>query len=128
METQSSGILITVLRWASVELAPLAALLVSIVYFVSSPGSEPIARRFLVSAHGAVVAGMYIGALLLSNRSSPSFAEPFQLLFVLPLALIGISLALYRGTKAVHWLQGVNLLCLAWTYFIGGMAVTGAWL
>jgi hypothetical protein len=49
-------------------------------------------------------------------------------LLLVPATLIAASFFLYKGPKSLHWLQLINIACLLWTGFVGGMAVTGDWL
>jgi Ni,Fe-hydrogenase I cytochrome b subunit len=60
--------------------------------------------------------------------ATPRLATPFLVLLLLPLSLIVDSFFLFRGRRIFHWLQVLNILCLIWTGFVGGMAVTGHWL
>lgn len=111
-------------------LAPALAIGISAIYFTASPNTEPLAKRLLVSAHGVVIAALYLGAMSVFwlHRSSDAFGKPFSYLLLIPLLLILTSLFMFRGRKLIHWLLLVNLACLAWTAFIGVMAVTGDWL
>jgi hypothetical protein len=111
-------------------LAPILALFVSSFYFVAAPKSQPLWLRLLAASHGLLIAVIYIGAMTLAwtNSSKPSYGTPFMLLLLLPVALAIASASLFKGKQSVHWLQLVNLLALAWTFFIGIMVVTGDWL
>jgi hypothetical protein len=64
----------------------------------------------------------------LTSHANDRNGIPFALGFLVPAALIWISLDSYRGPKRVHWLQLVNACCLLWTGIVGGMAVTGRWI
>jgi predicted membrane channel-forming protein YqfA (hemolysin III family) len=116
--------------WAEWALAPIVALAISAVYFFASASSASLARRFLVSGHGALIAAIYCGAMgvALLGHSSPQLGDVFGAVLALPFALIVVSLMLYPGRKRIHFLQIPNLLCLGWTAIWGGMAVTGKWL
>lgn len=111
-------------------LAPVLAIGISATYFTASPKTEPLAKRLLVSAHGVVIAALYLGAMSVFwlHRSSDAFAKPFSYLLLVPVLLILTSLFMFRGRKVIHWLLLVSLACLAWTAFVGVMAVTGNWL
>ena len=80
--------------------------------------------------HGAALAFLYLGALLMAvvGVSRPTFEVPFLVLFVVPGVLVGFSIWKYKGNGAIHLLQFANLLSAAWTSFVGTMAVTGNWL
>lgn len=105
-------------------------LITSIVYFRASPSTEPLAQRIAVSVHGAFISVLCIGAVLVGMVGSPrpEFGETFRLLLLVPIALVVYSLWRFRGKRAVHFLQGINLLWLVFAFFLGGMAVSGVWL
>ena len=111
-------------------LAPLIAIGVSVVYFLMSPRTEPLGRRLLASTHGVSIAALYFGALWIgtSGRGSASLESPFLVMAAVPLAPMIAAFFLFRGRKAVHLLQVLNLACLVWTLFVGTMAVTDNWL
>jgi hypothetical protein len=130
MEANNSLDVMKLLGYAQFFLAPLLTFAVSIIYFLFSPKSQPLLVRLLASAHGAVIAIIFFLSLTLSNlvEPSPNFGKPFFIFYLALLALIVASLFLFKGRKIIHGLQVVNLLGLVWTYFIGGMAITGVWL
>jgi hypothetical protein len=109
--------------------APVVTTGVSVAYFRASKGMKNN-DRFIVSLHGASIAIIYVGALLIfaAGLSRPSFARPYWLLFIIPAGGIVLALSRFRGNRAVHFLQVGNVLCAAWALFIGTMAVTGEWL
>ena len=111
-------------------LAPILALAISGVYFFTSPATQTLYRRLVASLHGAVIAALYLGALMFNavGISKPEYGIPFLATLLLPVVLIATSFILYEGKRSLHALQMVNLLCIAWTFFIGGMAITGEWL
>ena len=109
---------------------PLLAVAISVIYFIKSPRGEPAARRLLASAHGVVIAVLYVGAISiwLSGNSQRELGTPFLLLLLVPFASIIASFFLFRGPKLIHLLQLVNVLLLLWTGVVGGIAVTvGGW-
>lgn len=116
-----------ILFWLLVALVPLVT---SIAYFRASPATEPVAQRVAVSLHGAAVSILCIGVILIGIFGSPrpEFGEPFRLLLGAAVALIAYSLWRFHGKRAVHFLQSINLLWLAFAYFLGSMAITGIWL
>lgn len=130
MESVPQGIVGAVFAWSQWMLAPILALGISAVYFFTSPKTEVLSKRLLASAHGLAITLLYAAAMVVfrTNSANPKFGGPFLLSLMIPLLLIVVSFFVYRGIKAVHWLQLLNLLCLGWTYFIGSMAVTGNWL
>jgi hypothetical protein len=107
--------------------APLLAAFVSVVYFAASPRSEPMLRRLTASAHGAAIVVLYALAWLfiIGGMSRPSLLWPFAVSLLIPGALIATSLFVYRGPKAVHWFQVLNVVCLLWAAFAGAMLITG---
>jgi hypothetical protein len=102
----------------------------SIVYYRSSPSHQPLAERLLASAHGVSIVVLYLGAMTVfwTGHSAFALAVPFELACLLPVALAIVSFFIFRGSKATHLLQLLNLVCLLWVLFIGGMAVTDDWL
>jgi hypothetical protein len=116
------------LAWLFEVLAvPFLAGLVSVVYFIASPKSQPMRKRLLASAHGAVIVMLYASAwlVLIAGISRPSLILPFAVSLLFPGVLIATSLFMYKGPRAVHWLQVPNVACLLWTGFVGGMLITG---
>jgi hypothetical protein len=116
------------LTWlAYVLLAPMLAVAISGVYFVASPRAQPTRDRILASAHGVAMALLYVVAwiALLSGQSNPRLGTPFGFSLLLPLCLIILSFFFYRARKVVHCLQIINVVCLLWTGFAGGMLITG---
>jgi hypothetical protein len=130
METAEPSILIVLFGFAQSLLVPLLAAGVSGIYFFTSPKAQPIGSRIAASAHGLTIAAIYFLAMTVfwADKAQPMYGGPFVLLLLLPILLAVLSFFLYKGHKTVHLLQILNLLCLAWTFFIGGMAVTGQWL
>ncbi|MEN6584708.1 MAG: hypothetical protein ABFE02_01475 [Sulfuricella sp.] len=104
-------------------------LITSLVYFRASPSTEPLAHRIAVSLHGAFISVLCIGAVLVGMVGSPrpELGETFRLLLFVPIALVVYSFWRFRGKRVVHLLQGINLLWLAFAFFLGGMAVSGVW-
>ena len=121
------GWVLAFLVWLS---APLVALGVSVRYFVRSIGDPSMLRRLATSAHGVVIAVVYVIAITIAvtGAHDPAYGKPFFWALIAPVALIVISFVCYRGSKQTHWLQVPNVLCLGWTGVVGGMAVTGQWL
>lgn len=111
-------------------LAPLVALAISILFFLASPKEQGLARRCAASAHGLSIAALFFGAMQFhwSGAFHPAYQRPFGYMALLPLALIVLSFFYFRGAKSFHFLHIFSILCLAWVFFIGSMAVTGNWL
>ena len=111
-------------------LASSVPLLTSLAYFRASPVTDSLAQRISVSLHGVTVSALCIAAVLVGmvGTPRPSLAEPFHLLLLVPVVLALYSFWRFRGNKAIHLLQSINLLWLALASFFGSMAVTGVWL
>ncbi len=102
---------------------------ISIVYVVTDRSAR-VGTKLVSSAHGLLGAGLFSAAIAIwvAGFSSISLVWPFTVLFALPIASMLGSLVLHRGSKLIHLLMVPELLCLAWAWFIGGMAVTNDWL
>lgn len=105
-------------------------LVTSLVYFRASPPTESLTQRIAVSLHGASISALCIGAVWVGmiGAPRPELGAIFRFLLVVPLALVAYSLWHFHGKRAIHLLQGINLLWLTFAFFLGGMAVTGVWL
>jgi hypothetical protein len=116
------------LIWLVEVLSPaVLAASVSAVYYRASPRSQPLRLRLLASAHGVAIGLLYALAwcAIFLGFSNPWFLLPFAVSLLVPAFLIGASFFLYKGPKAVHLLQALNVACLLWTGFTGSMLVTG---
>jgi hypothetical protein len=104
---------------------------ISIAYFWLGRREPSLVTRILVSAHGVFAAALYLGALGLwevTRAYRPWAGWPFLLLHLIPIASIIYALFRFSGPKLLHLSQIANLGCMVYTYFVGGMAVTGDWL
>lgn len=130
MQSEDPFIIVAAFAIAQFWIAPILALAISGIYFFTSPAAQALSRRLVASLHGAVIAALYLGALMFNAAgiSKPGYGIPFLATSLLPVALIALSFVLYEGRRSLHALQMVNLLCMTWTFFIGGMAITGEWL
>jgi len=110
--------------------AALVPLITSLVYFRASPSTEPLIQRIAVSLHGAGVSALCVSAVLVGMLGfpRPELGVVFRLCLVVPIALIAYSLWRFHGNRAIHALQGINLLWLSFAFFLGSMVVTGIWL
>ena len=126
----SPGALLVAGAWAQWLLAPILAIIVSVIYYRTAPTGISRTLRALAAAHGATIALLYMVAMVVfwTEMASPKFGVPFLLSLLVPIVLAIVSLFIFQGRKSIHWLQLVNLPCLAWTAFIGIMAITGDWL
>ena len=117
------------LAYAQFWAAPIIMFAVSAAYF--SADREPrVSRRIIASAHGAVAAAIYFGAVAIhwAGKSRVAFDLPYLALMLIPVALIIASFFKFRGPRIVHVLQFLNVPALVWSLFIGEMAITGEWL
>ena len=105
-------------------------LVTSLVYFRTSPPTDSLIQRIAVSLHGVTVFVLGVGAVLVGMIGSPrqELGATFQLLLFVPLGLVAYSIRHFHGKRAIHLLQAINLLWLAFASFLGRMAVTGVWL
>ena len=111
-----------VVGFVAIWVVPLAAmLLVSACYFRASPSSSSFGLRALVSAHGVVGAMLLSGAPALAaiGWANPNWRTPYLLIWLVPIALVAISLWQFVGPKWVHSLQVVNLAAMAWATMVG---------
>ena len=105
-------------------------LVTSLVYFRTSPPTDSLIQRIAVSLHGVTVFVLCVGAVLVGMIGSPrqELGATFQLLLFVPLGLVAYSIRHFHGKRAIHLLQAINLLWLAFASFLGRMAVTDVWL
>ena len=105
-------------------------LVTSLVYFRTSPPTDSLIQRIAVSLHGVTVFVLCVGAVLVGMIGSPrqELGATFQLLLFVPLGLVAYSIRHFHGKRAIHLLQAINLLWLAFASFLGRMAVAGVWL
>ncbi len=93
--------------------AVILSAVVSAVYFMKSPTSTSLGRRYLVSAHGLSIVAIYLmGVTVLASDSPPDLTLWQRAVFgslLIPIALICVSFKLYEGPKMVHMLQVFNL-------------------
>lgn len=102
---------------------------VSLVYFRSSPVSETLSYRLLVSAHGAAISMLSFAAFFIGTFTPrQNYAEPFAWLLLAPVILIVLSFIGFNGRKLIHFLQLVNVVWLFFLFTLGSMAISGTWL
>jgi len=106
----------------------LLALVVSVVYYRSSPPTQPMLLRLLVSAHGvAIVCLFFIPWMVISvsdRRHYARFVTVFEYIGLVPVGLIVVSFALFRGPCKVHLLQALNLGALYYVMRLGVFMLT----
>src|SRR5258706_1783070 len=130
MEATAHGPIAWLLTFSFWYLARLVSLGISVIYYVMAPMDTPLSRRILVSAHGAAMSILYVGAMTVAllGASRPTYGTPFLVFMAIPVLFAILAMRFYQGNRMIHLLQVVNVLCLAWTGFMGRMAVTGKWL
>lgn len=109
--------------------APVLALAVSVVYFIKS-SMLPTKQRFVASAHGALLAFIYLLAFLVAaaGLSKPSMALPYGAMLAIPVLSALFAMYRYKGDATLHLLQIPNAAAATWILFVGKMAVTCNWL
>jgi hypothetical protein len=109
--------------------APVVGLVVSLVYFRKS-SMLPTKQRLMASAHGALLAFIYLLAFLAAaaGLSKPSLALPYSAMLAIPVFSTLFAMYRYKGDATLHLLQMPNAAAAAWIFLVGTMAVTGNWL
>lgn len=110
--------------------APLIGIGTSAAYFFVARGT-PTHRRLLASAHGVVLAGVFLYIAVASSLTSPvsyaPYVRPFYALLVVFAAAVAISLFIYPGRRWVHLLQLVQLPSAFFVWLFGTMAIAHDW-
>lgn len=111
--------------------APILILLaISIIYFVFNK-NQTIWNRLLASSHSliAILGALY--AIIVSKFTSSTSFDPHTLNFskILAVAVIFgfIAVLYFKGNKKVHFLLLPFVLCVAYLWHVGGMAITHNW-
>jgi hypothetical protein len=106
--------------------APVAALIVSVVYFRASPPTQPLLSRLLASAHGVAIALAYALMWLWAAVSDAALDKAFECVLLLPVALMVTSFFIFKGPAKIHFLQLVNVGSLVYIAVLGAF-VLGKW-
>jgi hypothetical protein len=122
--------LLSLLFGGAFMLTPLFTPVVSVLYFRASPRSQRLPLRLAASAHGIAITLTFVFGIAFPYFGSPdaAFGQPFQIACLLCVSIMLSSFFLFQGKKVFHFLQLINLLGVASTLFLGGMAITGVWL
>lgn len=112
-------------------LAPLIILLViAVIYFIFNR-NQSLWYRTLASSHSLVAIVGILYAVIVSKYTSPSSFAPHTTIFsnILVIAcILGFVAVLYfKGNKSIHLLLLPFLLCIAYIWYVGGMAITHVW-
>jgi len=115
---------------AAFMLTPMLTPVASVANFLASSSAQHLVVRLLASAHGVLIALVFLVGAALPRVASPSpaYGLSYQLMCLLCVVLMAVSFFLFRGRKIVHWFQLLNLAGVVATVFLGGMAITGVWL
>lgn len=113
-------------------LAPIIMLLaIAVIYFVFNRNQSPWGR-ILASSHSLIAIVGILYAIIVSKYTSPSSFAPHTAIFsnILVIACIfGFVAVLYfKGNKRMHLLLLPFLLCIAYVWHVGGMAITHNWM
>ena len=100
-------------------------LLISVVYFFSSPATESTGKSLAVSAHGVLIAALYFAVIVLSAHPAEAYAIPFMVLCVGGLLLVFFTIWQFKGRRVFHFLQIVNILVLSLVFVFGLGSITG---
>jgi len=109
-------------------LAPTVLLLViAVIYFIFNR-NQTTANRILASSHSliAIVAAVY--AIFASKYTSPTSFDPHTLNYskILAIAVIFgfVAVFYFKGNKKIHLLLLLFVICVAYLWHVGGMAIT----
>lgn len=122
------------MSFAEVYLTPILTVLISLIYFCTSPKEQRLYIRLAISGHGVAIAVLYVSPILIHRvMTSPPTAENiiheiWSYFLIVPVILMFFSLLKFRGPLLVHILQIINMMGLAWTFLLGSMFLTSQWL
>jgi len=87
-------------------------------------------KRIIVSAHSIYIL-LLLGLALIFGDYKGTYKLlliPFNLLLISAAVSIILSFRYFTGSRWIHLAHLWNIPALIWTYFIGGMSLTGDWL
>ena len=112
-------------------LAPIIILfMIATIYFVFNK-NQTLWNRMFASSHSliAMVGALY--AIVASKYTAPGSFDPHTVNFSKILAIAAIfgfiAVLYFKGNKKVHFLLLPFLLCIAYIWHVGGMAITHNW-
>jgi CHASE2 domain-containing sensor protein len=81
----------------------------------------------LASAHGLVGTLVFLVALAiaLAGTPAPAYREPYLLLWLVPVAFVGVSLLRFRGPRRTHLLLLPLLAAMGWALVVSYTVVGG---
>ncbi len=100
---------------------------IAILYFIFNK-NHSIINRFITTLHSviAITGAMY--AIVVCKLTGPNSFEPHTVIFSNILAISAIfgfvAIFLFKGNKSIHLLLFPFLVCLAYVWHVGGMAIT----
>lgn len=108
-------------------LAPLIMCSVSLVYFLVDDKSGPFQTCLLSSMHGFLGSLVFLVAFVIAFIGSPSpgLREPYLLLWLAPVVLIGVSLWRFNGPGRTHLLLVPLLGAMCWGVVVSYTLVGG---
>lgn len=112
-------------------LVPLIMLLaIAVIYFVFNR-NQSLWYRIFASSPSLIAIASVLYAVIASKYTSLSSFAPHTTIFsnILVIACIfGFVAVLYfKGNKSIHLLLLPFLLCIAYIWYVGGMAITHVW-
>jgi hypothetical protein len=114
--------------WAIFFGAAVVACGVGVVYYVRADHARTIWLRVLTSLYAPAFAALFIAAIFWPDRYRyrPGSVTLFNLLHVVPLALLAGSIWRYPGPKSLHRrLVPLAAVCAAWMFALGWLLVHG---
>ncbi len=109
-------------------LVPLLILFaIAVLYFIFNK-SQSIIDRVIAALHSVIAISGAVYAIVVCKLTGPNLFEPHTLIFSNILAVSAIfgfvAIFLFKGNKAIHLLLLPYLICLAYVWHVGGMAIT----
>lgn len=110
---------------------PLVILFVIAVVYLTFNKNQTKWNRLIASSHSlfAMVGALY--ALIVCKYTSPGSFDPHTVNFskILAIAVVFgfIAVLYFKGNKRVHFLLLPFVLCVAYIWHVGGMAITHTW-
>jgi hypothetical protein len=112
-------------------LALLVPAVVSLCYYLSSR-TYVVRQRLIWSAHGVLLLLAFAYAVAISpwsaNGNWALLIWPYWVLLGLFVLSVVYSLIFFKGHRAIHLLQLLQLPSALWIWFIGTMTITHDWL
>ena len=101
--------------------------LIAILYFIYNKNLS-IINRLIASLYSVIAIAGAVYAIVVCKLTGPNSFEPHTVIFsnILAISVIFgfVSIFLFKGNKAIHLLFLPFLICLAYVWHVGGMAIT----